>query len=340
MAVGHSSTFLNAMRAEFSSVIPDWVKTIFLAHPAAQKSEFSTETSAPQYGSNTVTLPASWLTADPDPQDVRRVRNVDIVLPQSLTLHRKIVLPANSIGKLDKVIALDTVQKTPFKPADIYSLFLAGETSAGKVAVDQWIVRRDLITTLRDRFEKAGLRIRRIDVEGNTGKPLADFSSAIAPRASIWRWFNFGMVFVTLALLASLWAQPAWKDYSSLAQKTEELKDLKQDALALRTDVEALKETAAEKAEFLDRVVHRPLFLETLRAVTVALPDEVWITDLLFQRDKIVLRGSSRASAAQLVLDLTQTPEFGNPRLTGPVSQTSDGQERFDITLDPLGRAP
>jgi Tfp pilus assembly protein PilN len=78
----------------------------------------------------------------------------------------------------------------------------------------------------------------------------------------------------------------------------------------------------------------RPRLSQTLRDLTVALPDTVWLSELGFSQTGAVLSGETADSAADLVIALAALREFENPRLSGSVSRTPAGREQFELVID------
>ena len=75
----------------------------------------------------------------------------------------------------------------------------------------------------------------------------------------------------------------------------------------------------------------KPRLIDGLRALTVALPDGVWISDLKFTPTEFVITGETSGSAADLVLQLTESNLDLVPSLQGAVSRTNIGSERFSL---------
>lgn len=109
--------------------------------------------------------------------------------------------------------------------------------------------------------------------------------------------------------------------------------DLRDQALTLRGDIARLNQIDSERTTFLNAVAQHPRLVDALRHLTVALPDTVWVSDMVFTDAQITVNGQTSASAADLVLRLTQSNLPYVPALTGPVSRTNDGREQFGIVF-------
>jgi Tfp pilus assembly protein PilN len=334
MAAVQRSAFLKVISVEISSAVPAWLKTMFLGQPTARPLYFKRGLDSLETSRGDIQAPFALLKGDVvGLQPVPR-KNVDIYLPETVLLKRDITVPTASLAKIDSIVALDTVQKTPFKPHEIFSTIKIVERSKTGAKVVQWIARKDTIDAIVAQLKALGLSVRQIHVEEQQTSALADFSSEIAPRAKSIRRLNGLVVFVGGLLLAGWAIAPTWFAAQALEKQASYTSALSERAVALRNELEDLQGGATEHAAFIARVSRRQTVSHILRELTVALPDTVWLTDVSIQNGRIIVRGSTSGSAAELVLSLTEDRRFISPRLTGPVSQTADRRERFDMTFD------
>ncbi|MDA8747766.1 PilN domain-containing protein [Litoreibacter sp.] len=226
------------------------------------------------------------------------------------------------------------IQKTPFKPGEIYSTNQIQANEGPGSNVTQWIARRDHVDAIRSRLAGLGFHVRRVNVANIATAPLADFSAEIAPNNKIWRRIN-GLLLVGIIATISAWQLiPSWNAFQMLKQQETGNAALSNQAVALRQQFDGMQDSASMRSDFITRVTSSQTISSLLRDLTVILPDTVWLTDISIQTGRVIIRGSISGSAAELVLSLTRDGQFIAPRLTGPVSQTADGRERFDMTLD------
>ena len=334
MVTGQRSGFLNAFAAEISSVVPTWVKTMFLGHPWARPLVFDTAVKTISQKNGKIHLPATLLHTDEKGITPVKDQIVDVILPEEELLRREITIPEKLLSKADKIVSLDTIQKTPFKPADIYSATQLLNKHGQDTTVVQWISRRDHIEAIRARLARLGLRVRQVQIESNPSVTITDFSGEVAPRARAWRRVNAVLLLAAVVLMGGWFLAPSWTAYQTLKMQEVVNRTLSQETLALRESVDDLQGGASERTAFVERVSRHQTISSVLRDLTILMPDEVWLTDISIQRGRMLVRGSTAASAAELVLNLTRDQRFIAPRLTGPISQTADGRERFDLTLD------
>ena len=232
---------------------------------------------------------------------------------------------------------LDLLRRTPFTLQYVYWT-LAPDAAREADMLTQWVAKRTDIAAFRSMLATHGFRVRRFLVgRGPQSAVLADFTAEIAPRAKLLRWVNLGAACAMILALLSVWLQPAWQAQAETASQTLVLNTLRDQAVALRSEIEARKQIDADRAAFVDSFVQRTRVVDAMRHLSVALPDDVWASDLLVASDGITLNGETSQSAADLVLALTDANLSFVPALTGPVSRTSEGKERFGIIFRPIG---
>jgi len=316
------------------ALFPTWFQAMFLGQPSAVPLAFSNDATGLTQKSGKLTAPLGWLEEGSAAPLIPRSKVVDIFLPKDEFLTRRLEVPKKSLKQLQKIAELDLIQKTPFRPEQVYSVQTVSGTDTVSALVDQWIIRRDRVALIREALLHQGLHVRQVKIAAQDASVLADFSSDIAPLGRIWRRLNLFLFAIVLIGLGSLWAQPTLVLRDGLQSQQQQLSALREHAVRIREEMETLRGSADERTAFLQRVVERPLLSTTLRDLTTALPDASYISDLTFRLDSITLRGATRGSAAELVLGLAEISDFINPRLDGPISQTDDGYEQFEFILD------
>lgn len=315
-----------------SGAVPDWLAALVFGRPVARALVFSnTDTLAKKGGM--LQAPSAWLKDGANIQKSGRKRYVDVMLPRARLLKREVKLPKTPRRALANAVALDMLRKTPFRTDQTYSILTDMRKEATGVSVTQWVARRDDIEGLRARLAQAGLIVRRVLVADVAAEPLADFSAAAYPMGRVWRFANIAAVLAMIAAGVWMWLHPALAVQEARIAQEAELQRLTAEALSLRQSMQAQSSEETERSAFLERMTRRTPMVATIRAATVMMPDEVWLTDMAIDRTRVTLRGSTSGSAAQMLLDLPRNRLLLDPQLAGPVSQTSDGRERFDIVF-------
>ena len=283
-------------------------------------------------------LPISQLTTKGNAR--RQTRIIDAVLPATFALKRIIHIPPTRARSHHAIAELDLLRRTPFTNNDVFWTLDDGRPAKSQ-QLTQWIAKKPDLMHARDNLASHGYRVRRFMIAGEQRPSvLADFTRDIAPRAGLWRTLNAGCVIAMIGAALALWLQPAWQAKSALSREALVNEQLREEALELRAEIDALAQIDSERTAFLNSILHRPRAIDALHQLTVALPDSVWASDLVFVEDRITLNAETAQTAADLVLQLTQDDLAYVPALGGPVSRTADGKERFAIVFTAKGGRP
>lgn len=308
---------------------------MFFGDPMVIEARFSNTTEKVKYQNGKLVAPYSLLQSDMFGITPKRIKIVDVFIPENLFLKRIIDAPASTRKNLNALVELDMVRRTPFRPDTVYWTISKPNKSGNALRVEQWVIKKIDVEQLQKRLEHAGLRIRKVFIDGvTTQRAIADISANATPNARRWRLVNGTLAAGSIGLAALIGFYPAWQASIERARLDESVTQTRTRALALRQEVETLRSKEMERAAFLDMIYQRPHLSNVLRDVTVAMPDEVWISDLNFSPAHLIVTGEVSGSAAQLVLALAQHNEFSNPSLSGPIARSSNGAERFELTLD------
>ena len=255
---------------------------------------------------------------------------IDVIVPESSVLTRVISVPSGARSSHLSVAELDMLRKTPFSPDEVYWAVTAPQ----KNTLFQLIAKKTELDGFRAALGKLGYRVRRFLVQQDGRQTLlADFTEALAPSAPLWRRMNAALLGAMMCLCLGIWLQPAWTAQQYLALDNAVVNDLRSEAVQLRQQVEELQHLDSERRAFVQATLRQPRLVTALRQLTVALPDDVWVSDLIFTQEQITLNGETAGSASDLVLQLTNGRLGYTPGLSGPVSRTSEGKERFTMTF-------
>ncbi|MEO8531356.1 MAG: PilN domain-containing protein, partial [Deltaproteobacteria bacterium] len=262
---------------------------------------------------------------------------VALTLPKSLMMERSLELPGLSNAAADAAARLDLLRKTPFRPNEVYTLLAPLPGPNGRYR--QYVIRKSDVSDVATRLAKLGLRTGPVLVEGEASGTLADLSDQWLPARKLWRRLNATLALGIIAALAWVWLSPGLAMRRDANLTSARVEALRVEATDLRAQVETARVQQQDQQAFLAGIIGRPRLVEVIRDLTVALPDEVWVSDMTFDGKTAVVSGEALGSAADLVLMLSKRREFTNPRLSGPVALMGSGVESFQLALD-LGGAP
>ena len=309
---------------------------MFWVDPLAVPLRFDSDARGAIWRAGEWLLPEAVLTGDDPTSRAQRPALVDVYLPDTHLLVRKLRFPAAAYKSFRQAAELDLMRRTPFKPAEIVWSVTPPTRQEGNVTGLQFIARLPELDFIRQRLKRLGFSVRRVLVEQHN-LVLAEFPDGRERRRIVWRGVNLALAGVVLAGLAFLWLAPAFDARRTILQDEPYAEILRSEAVALRTQVEAARRQNTDLDDFVGAVIHKMRLVEVLRELTVALPDSAWVSEFNFTPQAATMVGESRGSAAELVLGLGSQRFFSDPRLTGPVSRTAEGNERFEVTVG-LGR--
>ncbi|NSX56912.1 PilN domain-containing protein [Parasulfitobacter algicola] len=319
---------------ELSSVLPGWLKAALKGGAYVVPLYLSQSVTGLEKRRAKYIAPESILTKPIKIQP--RPISVDLYLPEHYFLKRDIEAPAAAFKNAEQLVRLDMMRRTPFQPNDVYWTISAVTTKGPKTSTTQWLIKRSDAQQLREHLKTIGIMVRAIRIDNDqTATHIAKFQTQ--SDTSLQKWVNFGLVGTIAIAVLTMIMVPTFQNQHSLNSIETRITDLRAQAVQLRSNMETLRQAEQDRTALVDTVINKTIFAETLRELTIALPDDVWISDLSFQPERIVVNGTSSSSAAELVLRVANNRLFQNPRLTGPVSRTTSGEERFEMTLDLKG---
>lgn len=328
-----------AVSTEIGAMTPSWVRTLLFAHPVARPLHFSETAKGISKGTSGVAAPVALLRSDiPSVTSSIRIA-VDPVLPQGWFFKREIRVPAGAVGSISKIAALDLVRATPFKADEVVWSLEPARREGQDVVATQWVARRSDLLQLEKRLAGLGMRTRVFRVEGRPELAPLPSSLGVAGRhVRKWQLVNAVLFLCLLFLGAWIWLGSTLQLARQLDGAEAEIARLQQSALTLRLDIDARRESDTARSAFIEVVIQRQRLVDALRDITVALPDDTWVSDLAFRPDGMTITGQTASSAAALILGLSSHTSLRNPRLSGQVSRVPDGDEVFELSVD-FGRA-
>ncbi|MCB8876960.1 PilN domain-containing protein [Acidisoma silvae] len=253
-------------------------------------------------------------------------------LPAGTILERKVSLPVAVERDLAQLLHYEMNRLTPFAPADVFwDWMIAGQDRRlGKLDIRLRLARRDVIAPILDALQSAGLHADCLENGGDEADAprrrirLAS-EKARRPIGSPVRVTAFAACGVLFAILC---VTPFLRQQMQLSAVGERIAAL-QPAVAAASALRRAIESDAESNVVLR--VERGIAgdpLQALAAVTDALPDDTWLTDLTLQQRVLHLGGESHA-AAQLIGRLAAVSLVADPAFAAPV--TSDTDRHADI---------
>jgi general secretion pathway protein L len=267
-----------------------------------------------------------------------------LLLPASAVLTRVIRLPAAAAADLPSILDFEIARHTPFTADRAYyrHRIVGRGATAGTIDVELCAAPRDLVDGALRRLAVAGLTIDSVTAAGT--KPRERRRRSLMPlAASRTRGRRRARRVLTVAAAAALVAAlispivAAELRLTTLDRALDELRPTTDRALAERE--RSLRASAALDAVMTARRATPPV-IETLLALTRALPDGSFLSSLQLTGRELVIEGASPAAAA-LARPLETIGPGARVVYRAPITrdpQTGLEQFQFGITL--AERAP
>jgi general secretion pathway protein L len=263
---------------------------------------------------------------------VRRHGPVLFQVPPDAVLEKTHVVPPASRGELAQMLRHEISRITPFQATELYWRFRTqpAPNDRSKMLARLTMVPRTAVSPALAALRELGVQPTALQA-GADGVVLS-LSEKDAPRAGV---RLAGGLCIALALAAMI-LPFAWQEVRllSVQRAIDDLKPQVQQA-------EALRREAAGHAAGQD-IAARQLGSNgdigaVLAALTEALPDDTYLTDLALRRRQVTLTGRS-ASAPSLIAVLAASPVFRNVAFSAPVTRAVGGTaDVFTIRAEVAG---
>jgi len=267
----------------------------------------------------------------PAPQDLPAI----LALPEGFLLERRVELPLAIAREAERVVALDFDRLTPFPAeATFWGLTRAGDDTARGIAFFSLglVPKARIISTLAA-LRAQGLRAAALECPGAGGVRRLVVEGAGQPN---WRG---GLIAGGLALLlATAAAMPFIRQQIVLDQLSARIESARAQAGVSGRLLRRLAPGQTGGDPLLAARAQTPLALQTLAAVTNALPDDTNLVSLSLQDGRLSIEGTS-VSAARLIGLLAAQNLVRDPSFSSPVTRTADGKDAFTLTAGVGGAA-
>ena len=263
------------------------------------------------------------------PRDVPQV----LVLPEGVLLERRVELPLAVARDAERVVALDFDRLTPFAAdATIWSLDRIGEDRArGAVSFSLGLVPKARIEPLLAALRGQGLNPTQLECSSAGGIRCL----AVGPTGALhWRRVLIAGGLAALAIAAV--AVPFIRQQIALDQLSARIAAAGGQAAQSGQLLRRLSPGQADGDRLIAARAQTPLALQTLAAITTALPDDTNLVSLSLQDGRLSIEGTS-ASAARLIGLLAAQDPIRDPSFSSPVTRTTDGKDAFTLSATVAG---
>ncbi|WP_316205383.1 PilN domain-containing protein [Bradyrhizobium sp. SZCCHNS3004] len=266
----------------------------------------------------------------------RREVELGLELPKASVFCRDVVLPAEARGAIDTILPQDLLRRTPFKAEDIYSDHAASTAPDGRIAVRQWVTRRQHVQRAADEL---GLSVEEItfvmfgNAEAAQTIRLARETNALQPHR-----IAIAALCCSAVLLAGGLAGLTYvRQQAALDRLDAEIVVARRNAERVRATVEQLRERRMTLTRLRLQRSETPGLIDIWDETTHLLPRHSWLTELRLAegdngRSATVTMTGFSAAAPGLVNILDASKLFADAALTSPVAMDPvEGRERFSL---------
>ncbi|MFY2763303.1 PilN domain-containing protein [Arenimonas sp. MALMAid1274] len=271
-----------------------------------------------------------------------------LLLPASLVLRRRLLLPVAAEARLREVLAFELDRQTPFSADQVsyQGRILARDANGQQLHVELLVLPRARLEAELQALGPMADGLAGVDVEEPDGRrlglnllPDADRDARMDPAARLNRILAVVAVACLLGtLLLTLHNRDARLD--ALRAQVEAANQEARQARQVRNQLEV----SVQAANFLATTrAGRPTMVEALDELTRRIPDDTVLDKLAITGSNVVMVGQSR-DAAGLVPLLQASRLVSEPALSGSVqADARGGADRFTLTLNlvqPTAPAP
>ena len=263
---------------------------------------------------------------------------VEFRLAPQRCVFRELELPARAGEFLEGVVRAQIDRVTPWRANEAAFGWSAPQARDGqRIIVTVAAAKRGPIAELADAATRAGADAVSI-ATSNGGAPIEILSRRLGATSRIarWRFALLGLLGVAMAAgLAALVAE--WTLGADLADRAQSLSaGLEQKRVSLARLERAGQDPAAQALDARKRSF--PSSVVVLEALTRALPDEAYLTEMRLEGDKVEIAGVA-ADAAALIPALEKSPHFTQATFTAPTTRAEDDKGQvFRITAHVVSR--
>jgi general secretion pathway protein L len=256
-----------------------------------------------------------------------RNSNVEFRLSPTRFMFRELELPAGAGDFLDGVVRAQLDRLTPWRASEAAFGWSAAAATAGLIRVTVAATKRESLVALLD--------VAAHSVVVTTGREPGAAPIAILSRRSgaLSRQARWRLAIVAALAVALVSATSALVAQFTLGAQLQERADALTADLAQRRAALLRRERAHDDptAQALDaRKRAMPAAVVALEALSRAIPDNAYLTELRLTGDKLEFAGVGVAAAA-LIREIEQSPHFSHAAFSAPTTRDADDRETFRI---------
>jgi len=331
MSAGHS--FIDWLILPFSTrTSPEWFGRWFLGCAKVTPLVFHNDSKG-IVQKQTIVAPKSLLDGITENFRPTIVGPVDAYFPKDAFLIRPIEVPKKLRRKTNDIAKLDILASTPFMEGE-FLWVVDFHSSKGPLLMGEiWIIKTQVVRTALASLEKLGLQTRKVFIEGKATVPLIDSGEVSNNKKTTWSLsllLAVGLIVCGLLAPKLIALVTAQRENQQLVKIAEQLRT---DTLSKRVALDQTNTAFQNQRDFLDRTQFKQPVSQTLRELTIAIPDSAWLSSISITNNVLIASGSVDGSAAEHVLELSKKDGFALVELRGAISRSGANRENFELIL-------
>jgi general secretion pathway protein L len=267
-----------------------------------------------------------------------RRQPITVCLAGELGLRKVISLPLAAREDLDQLLRFEMDRLTPFRAEDVLfaQRIIDIDTANRRIMVELAVAPRSVVEQALKTAQSAGAAVARVELgtaRPDGGREPLNLLPQQSRDAAGDRRLVRALIVLTIILAIVAVAIPLQRQRSKLAALTDQVAATRVEAEqshALRENLDRLTDT---NAFLLTEKSRRPMATEVLADLTRLVPDQAYLAQLVLQGGEVQMHGWA-ATASDLISLLDQSPLFQAPQFRSPVTQESEGTERFHLSVE------
>ena len=252
---------------------------------------------------------------------------IELRLAPSRFVFRELELPARAGGLLDGVVRAQIDRITPWRAAEVaFGCSAPSPREGQRIAVTVAACKSGPVAELAEALAAKGAdAVSVTTAEGGEKIPIRVYERHMGAATRLGRWRLALLTLLGAAMAAG--AAAAAADWTIGADLSAEIDSLTASVAQRRAVLLRLQHAGDDPAlQALNRAKRTtPSAVIVLEALSKALPDDAYLTDMRLEGDKLSIAGVA-ADAAKLIRNLEQSSAFSQATFAAPTTRTPDGR--------------
>lgn len=263
---------------------------------------------------------------------------LDLIVPESQVLRRHLTLPAAARSNLRALLGFQISKLTPFTREQVFfdGLETGVVKDSGMLEVELVVVPKTFAGVWMEHAARVtGLPVARLQVpqtQGQAGR--SNLLGGLAVPSNWLKRLNINALLAGLLVLCMGLAllSPVLKLRMQMMQGKQEIATLDAQLADVRADWYSLQDNSASLAYMLEQQAYHGRPVAILAELTSLLPDGVFLTSMVLNKDRVEINGEGR-NVVELVELLNASSLFEQARFSSAVTRGRNNMDVFSIGM-------